>query len=495
MWDSNQTENEESNAPSTREPFSLRPPQADQTARITTTPTMPGYTEPSGFGARADSTPSMAPPPASVSAPEPVQPARTRSIPVAPRPPSVVAAPPPAFATRITPAPPAVSPVRAVPQMSGSSFGGTTASAATAPSQPEPAKRRFWPFLALAIFTIAASGLLSWVIVQSATDDQPSTAAVNASLVEEQPPAASTSGDAAAIPSVEPRNSAADALADEPFARAANIIAPSVVQLNVATGLGTGVIVNSNGTILTAAHVVGNSSTVEVRLFDGSTVQGTVAGTHPETDVAVVTIDPAGRDLVAAKIADGDEVRVGQLAVAVGSPFGFEQTVTAGIISGIDRVVNNVSMVQTDAPINPGNSGGPLINLEGEVVGINDLIFTQSGTSAGVGFAISIDLAVIVAEQIIAGEDVELALLGVTTTVSPNGSRGALVQAIVPGSAAELGGLEVGDLVIGIDGDSTRGSADLRAQIIDNAPGTTIVLEVLRNGEPVELQATLGSTG
>ncbi len=282
---------------------------------------------------------------------------------------------------------------------------------------------------------------------------------------------------------------------DEPFAAAAELIRPSVVQLNLGQGLGTGVIISSDGTILTAAHVVGDSTDVQVTFFDGSSIDGVVVGTHTPTDVAVVKVDPAGRDLVAAPLADGASVRVGQLAVAVGSPFGFDQTVTAGIISAVDRIVNGVSMVQTDAPINPGNSGGPLINLDGEVVGINDLIFTESGSNAGVGFAISIDLAIIIAEQLIDGVEPQLALLGVSTGPAPNGDRGAQVGQVEVGSAADIAGIEVGDIVIGVNGVDTRGSADLRAQIIDNPPGSDVTITVLRDGELVELAATLGQTG
>ena len=152
-------------------------------------------------------------------------------------------------------------------------------------------------------------------------------------------------------------------------------------------------------------------------------------------------------------------------------------------------------MVQTDAPINPGNSGGPLINLEGEVVGINDLIFTESGSSAGVGFAISIDLAVIIADQLIMGVEPQLALLGVGTGPPPNGQAGALINEVNPGTAAAAAGLEVGDIVTGVDGSTIRGSNDLRAQIIDLPPGSDVTISIIRDGERVELPATLGQTG
>lgn len=360
------------------------------------------------------------------------------------------------------------------------------------PDAEQPRKRRTWPLVLLALFTIAASGLVSWFVATSVDDgDDAATATPTATAV---PAVEDTATPTPPAPVRETVASAAD-LADEPFALAAEAIRPSVVQLNLGNSLGTGVIIDADGTILTAAHVVGDNTSVRVTFSDGSSVDGVVVGTHTPTDVAVVRVDPDGRNLVAAPLADGDDVRVGQIAVAVGSPFGFDQTVTAGIISAVDRIVNGVSMVQTDAPINPGNSGGPLINLDGEVVGINDLIFTESGSNAGVGFAISIDLAVIIADQLIAGVEPQLALLGVSTGPPPNGASGAQVGEVVDGSAAEAAGLEVGDIVVGVNGVATRGSGDLRAQVIDNPPGSEITISILRDGQALDVTAVLGETG
>ncbi len=362
-----------------------------------------------------------------------------------------------------------------------------------------PKKRRRWPLALLALFTILGSGALSWAVATYVNDNDAVAATDSATepAVSEAATAQPAVEDTAepTAPSATSQSTSARALEDEPFAEAAEIIRPSVVQLNLGSGLGTGVIINEDGTILTAAHVVGTNTNVRVTFSDGSSAPGTVVGTHVPTDVAVVKVDPAGRNLVPARLADGDQVRVGQLAVAVGSPFGFDQTVTAGIISAVDRIVNGVSMVQTDAPINPGNSGGPLINLSGEVVGINDLIFTESGSSAGVGFAISIDLAVIIADQIIAGVEPQVALLGVSTAPPANGARGAQVAEVVTGSAAEAAGLEVGDIVVDLNGVDTRGTGDLRAQVIDQPPGSTITLTVLRGDEEITLEAVLGQTG
>ena len=361
------------------------------------------------------------------------------------------------------------------------------------PEQPAPKKRRRWPLAFLALFTVLASGALSWGVATYVNDSNVPIATEAAAGNATALPAVDDTT-APTTPSVTSQSTSAQSLEDEPFAQAAEIIRPSVVQLDLRQGLGTGVVIDANGTILTAAHVVGDETNVRVTFSDGSSTEGVVVGAHELSDIAVVKVDGTERNLVPAVLADGDNVRVGQLAVAVGSPFGFDQTVTAGIISAVDRIVNQVSMVQTDAPINPGNSGGPLINLQGEVVGINDLIFTESGTSAGVGFAISIDLAVIVADQILAGEEPQFALLGVSTGPAPDGARGALVDSVEGGSAADAAGLEVGDIILALDGVNTRGSADLRAQVIDQAPGSDTVITVLRDGAQVDLQATLGST-
>lgn len=279
----------------------------------------------------------------------------------------------------------------------------------------------------------------------------------------------------------------------EPVAEIAAAVGPAVVQIETVDALGAGVLYSTEGLILTAYHVVDGETEVLVRLYDGRTFEGTVLGFHEVTDIAVVAI-PGSDDLPTAELALGANTQVGQLAVAMGSPFGFDQTVTAGIVSAVDRIVRSVTMVQTDAAINPGNSGGPLVDSDGRVIGINDIIFTESGDSAGVGFAVAIDLAFAVAEQIIAGEEVQLAFLGVAVSDSAGKHPGALVEEIVPGSGAELAGIELGDIITAVNGRALTESADLRVRIIEKAPSDVVELTILRGNVEIIVQATLGDT-
>ncbi len=278
----------------------------------------------------------------------------------------------------------------------------------------------------------------------------------------------------------------------DPVADIAAAVSPAVVQISTTQGLGSGVIYDSDGLILTAAHVVEGVTNVDIRLYDGRTVPGKVLGTHEPTDIAVIKIE-GSPDLPVAQLAIGADIRVGQLAVALGSPFGLEQTVTAGIVSAVDRNVSMVSMVQTDAAINPGNSGGPLVDGSGRVIGINDQIFTSSGGNDGIGFAISIDLAVIVADQIVAGQDVKTSLLGISTVATADvRDPGVLVDEVSAGSAAQQGGIEVGDVIVSFDGDAVADIQQLQVKVLNTPPGTLVDIDLLRNGERLTITATLG---
>jgi serine protease Do len=254
--------------------------------------------------------------------------------------------------------------------------------------------------------------------------------------------------------------SPSDVSSEEPVADAAQVILPSVVHIQTGSGLGSGVIYDSSGLIMTAAHVVEGSETVRIRFADGEQVSGTVIGTAPEVDIAVIEVDRG--DLPAA-IFTTDKPRVGQMAIAVGSPWGLESTVTAGIISAVDQTNCStsdvagaptcVSMVQTDAAINPGNSGGALVDRNGQVVGINVSIFSNSGANDGVGFAVPSDIATAYANAIVSGEPMETAFLGVRgDNVNTEGQAGALITEVTPGSAADESGIEVDDVIVGFGG-------------------------------------------
>ncbi len=280
----------------------------------------------------------------------------------------------------------------------------------------------------------------------------------------------------------------------EPVADAAEVILPSVVHIQVeGGGVGSGV-VYGDGLVVTAAHVVQDSETVGVRFTDGEQVTGNVLGTAPDVDIAVIEVDREG--LTPATFAN-EKPRVGQMAIAVGSPWGLEATVTAGIVSAIDQTNCSANtcaaMVQTDAAINPGNSGGPLVDREGTVIGINVSIITSTRSNAGVGFAVPADIATNYAEAIVSGEPIETAFLGVQAdSVEADGTAGAQITNVVEGTAAEEAGIAVDDVIIGFDGVPIVDWPDLIAQVRSHQPGETVDILILRDGEEMTITVTLG---
>ena len=268
-------------------------------------------------------------------------------------------------------------------------------------------------------------------------------------------------------------------------------------------GEGSGFIVSPDGVILTNAHVVKDASEVTVKLTDRREYRAKVLGTDPKTDIAVLKID--GKNLPVVALGKTADLQVGEWVLAIGSPFGFENTVTAGVVSAKNRALpddSSVPFIQTDVAVNPGNSGGPLFNARGEVVGINSQIYSRTGGYQGVSFAIPIDLADRIKQQIVAHGKVEHAKLGVVVQevnqaladsfklASP---EGALVSSVEKGGAAERAGLESGDVIRRIDGQAVVSSADLPAAIALSTPGDKVKLEVWRKGETRELTATLGN--
>jgi putative serine protease PepD len=290
----------------------------------------------------------------------------------------------------------------------------------------------------------------------------------------------------------------AQSSAAEPVAAVAESLLPSVVQIQTPAGLGSGVIYDSEGLILTAAHVVAGSEQVMVWLSDGSRYEGQVVGGDVPTDIAVIEVDAT--DLPAAPLALDRDLQVGQLAVAIGSPFGLDSTVTSGVVSALNQTVPTQSgdfqsLIQTDAAINPGNSGGALANRSGEVIGINVSIFSTSGTggNVGVGFAVPIDVAHDLAQAVVAGEPIERAVLGIFGTNTESGTAGALVTGLVDGSGAAAAGIEVGDVITSVEGVRVEGIGDLVAQLRNYQPGESVTLEIIRRRETIELEVELGS--
>jgi len=271
----------------------------------------------------------------------------------------------------------------------------------------------------------------------------------------------------------------------------------------ISRGIGSGFIVSGDGYVLTNAHVVGDGeSEVTVRLIDKREFKAKVVGTDRRTDIALLKIDATGLPVV--RTGNAEKSRVGEWVVAVGSPFGFDNTVTAGIISAKARRLpdeNYVPFIQTDVAINPGNSGGPLFNLAGEVIGINSQIYSRSGGFMGISFAIPIDVALNVKDQLVKFGRVQRGKLGVTIqTVNRELAqsfgltepKGALVANVEPEGAADKAGIKVGDVVLAVDGTKVDDSGDLPRIIGDKRPGSAVKLEIWRDGRSRTVTATLG---
>ncbi|WP_419926768.1 S1C family serine protease [Candidatus Poriferisocius sp.] len=265
-------------------------------------------------------------------------------------------------------------------------------------------------------------------------------------------------------------------------------------------GQGSGIIYDASGHILTNAHVVGEAEAVRVQLADGTRASGVVVGTAPAIDVALVKVE-TDVALTPAVFADRSTIEVGQLAVAVGSPFGLQQSVTSGIVSAVGRAIREgagdsafVEMIQTDAPINPGNSGGALANRFGQVIGMNTLIQTDGSIgNIGLGFAIPSDIALNIALRILSGMSTELGFLGVLGTDPEMGHPGALIIEVSEGTPADRAGLMAGDLIVLIDDEVVSTFTELAAKVQFRAPGTEVDLEVVRDDEHITLTVIIGS--
>lgn len=270
-----------------------------------------------------------------------------------------------------------------------------------------------------------------------------------------------------------------------------------------ARGAGSGFIVSSDGYILTNAHVVSGADEVTVKLIDKRRFTAKVIGADTRTDVAVLKITSPSK-LPIVRLGNPAQLRVGEAVAAIGSPFGFENSVTAGIVSAKGRTLPSESYVpyiQTDVPINPGNSGGPLFNMRGEVVGINSQIYSRSGGYQGVSFAIPIDVAMEVVNQLKTGNKISRGWLGViiqevssdlADSFGLDRPRGALVSQVTPGSPAEKSGLLASDVILSFAGKPVEDSSDLPRMVGMTKPGVKVPVQVWRRGAMKEVSVVLG---
>jgi serine protease Do len=268
----------------------------------------------------------------------------------------------------------------------------------------------------------------------------------------------------------------------------------------VQRGVGSGFIITSDGFIMTNAHVVEGAESVIVTLTDKREFKARIIGSDKRTDVAVVKIQATG--LPAVKIGDVNRLRVGEWVIAIGSPFGLENTVTAGIVSAKQRDTGEyLPFIQTDVAINPGNSGGPLINMRGEVVGINSQIYSRSGGFMGISFSIPIDEAIHISDQLRANGRVQRGRIGVqiepvskelSESLGLNKAQGALVRAVEADSPADKAGIEAGDVILRVDNNTVEKAADLPRQIGSIKPGSRAVLQVWRRGNAKNISVTVG---
>jgi S1-C subfamily serine protease len=319
------------------------------------------------------------------------------------------------------------------------------------------------------------------------------------------------------------------------FADIYQAVSPSVVAINVSRqtslggfpdgieGSGSGFVIDTQGHVMTNYHVVDGAEQIEVNFFDGTITRAEVVGADADSDLAVLRVDLPADRLFPVSFGSVNDLVIGQTVLALGSPFGQRWTLTSGIISALERDIQGLgnyrigSAIQTDAPINPGNSGGPLLNLRGEVIGVNSQIISQTRSNSGIGFAVPADLAVRVSEELIergsvayswvgiVGSDIRLDIIDALNL--PDNQRGMLVLEVSPGSPADRAGmrsavinnqrgLEAADIIVAIDERPITGFASLIAYLaIESRPGDTANMTVLRDGELVNLDVTLGTRG
>ncbi len=283
-------------------------------------------------------------------------------------------------------------------------------------------------------------------------------------------------------------------------------VSPSVVNIRIRVaderkmlrdaGVGSGVIFTEDGYIITNAHVVSGADEIIVRTYEGKEYSSKLIGFNRDTDIAVVKIEASG--LKKAHFTSIKNVKVGEMVIAIGSPFAIEQTVTFGVVSAKGRDITlsgdllpMVDLIQTDTAINPGNSGGPLINISGQVIGINNLIFSPSGASAGIGFAIPSDTVINIAKQIMIYGKARIPYIGIEMSTSQGEIPGVLIARVLPGYPAEKAGIRSKDILVRFDGEEIKTSFELYAQMLKHNVDDVIEAEVYRNGTYLVLSLIL----
>ena len=306
----------------------------------------------------------------------------------------------------------------------------------------------------------------------------------------------------------EPQKNDERAIVDDPLYDLFRRMLPSQPEWgqsdNESANFGSGVIINKSGYILTNAHVVKDLSSIKVTLTDRREYAAKLIGADDKSDIALLKIEAS--DLPVATLGNSGSLKTGEWVVAIGAPFGFENSVTAGIVSAKNRALpqeNYTPFIQTDVAINPGNSGGPLYNLKGEVIGINSQIYSRSGGFMGISFAIPIEVAINVAEQLKATGKVERGQLGIVIqevthdlakSFGLDKPTGALISNVLDGSPAQQAGLQVGDIIRSVNGEEVHVSTDLPMTIGALAPGKKITLGIWRKGQEIKVEIVLGSS-
>jgi len=293
-------------------------------------------------------------------------------------------------------------------------------------------------------------------------------------------------------------------LLEDPFFRHFFNVPPGYQQERKSQAAGSGVIIDADeGTVITNSHVVADADDIRVVLHDGKSYPAKLIGKDPEVDIAVLKID--AKNLTELKIADSDKMEVGDFVVAIGNPFGLGQTVTTGIVSALGRsglgIEGYEDFIQTDASINPGNSGGALVNLKGELIGINTAILAPGGSSVGIGFAIPTNMARVSLDQILEHGEVKRGQLGVyIQDLTPElaeafdlktQTQGVVIAKVQPGSTADKAGIKEGDVVTAVDGKPVTRSAQLRNRVGMQRIGETVKLTLLRSGDEKEVKVTI----